>query len=270
MKYFLALSFVSCFLVGVAQEKVTNKPSKYVEAQNYGGKKEFKRLLQNEMNYPEKALANKVEGGVEVAAVVNHNTKELSQLHVKKSVSKDLDKEAVRLFKMMLFDPTFYKGESMIEYSALNFKFSVKNYKRYCKKRGYENSLDAYASVVDSFKVFKDNQVKIKPKAVFDNKLETISTFIQKNLKYPQGTLSLNITGTVKLFFVVEPSGRITNIKVVRSVGGGATEEAVRLLNLMNWEPGEIDGKKVRVSKVFEVDFNLSSESGMQVAPNSY
>ncbi len=263
-------SFVSCFLVGVAQEKIVAKPGKYVEAQNYGGKKEFKRFLQNEMNYPEKALTNKTEGVVEVAGLVNHQTREVSQIHVKSSLSKELDQEAIRLYKMVLFKPTFYKGDDVIEYSVLKFKFSVKNYKRFCKKRGYENALEQYKEVSDTFKVYKDNQVKVKPKAVFNDKLETISTFIQKNLKYPQGTLSLNITGTVKLFFVIEPSGRITNINVVRPVGGGATEEAIRLLNLMSWEPGKIEGKKVRVSKVFEVDFNLSSESGMQVAPNSY
>ena len=80
----------------------------------------------------------------------------------------------------------------------------------------------------------------------------------------------MNITGTVKLFFVIEPSGRISNVKLIRPVGGGATEEAIRLLHLTKWQAAEIDGKKVRVSKDFEVDFNLSSESGMQVVPSRY
>ncbi|MGB0882127.1 MAG: energy transducer TonB [Vicingaceae bacterium] len=270
MKYLLVLSFIACFFVGTAQEKADVKPGKYIEAQNYGGKKEFKRFLQNELNYPKDALVHKVEGTVEVAGIVDHKTKIVTQIHVKNSVSKALDEEALRLYKMLLIEPTFYKGDDVVEYSTLKFKFSTKNYKRSVKKRGYENALDKYGNVLDTFKVFEDNQVKVKPKVVFENKLETMSSFIQKNLKYPQGTLTLNITGTVKLLFVVEPSGRVTNIKVQKPVGGGATEEAIRLLCLTNWKAGEIDGKSVRVNKVFEVDFNLSSESGMQVAPNSY
>ncbi|MDG1476242.1 MAG: energy transducer TonB, partial [Vicingaceae bacterium] len=253
-----------------AQEEVVVQRGEYVEAQNYGGKKELKRFLLQEMNYPKGALLNKIEGVVEVASIVDRKTGLLNKVHVKKSVSKELDVEAVRLYKMMLYTPPFYKGDKKVEYSTLKFKFSIKNYKRSVKKRGYENPVEKYDNVLDTFKVYQDNQVRIKPIILFEDSLETMSSFIQKNLKYPQGTLSLNITGTVKLLFVVEPSGRVTNVKVQRSVGGGATEEAIRLLLLTKWKAGGKDDGKVRVSKVFEVDFNLSNESGMGVAPNSY
>ena len=109
-----------------------------------------------------------------------------------------------------------------------------------------------------------------KPQIIFEDTLENIATFIQKNMKYPQGTLSLNITGTVKLFFVVESSGRITNIKVQRPVGGGGTEEAIRLLLLTQWKAGEKSENKVRVSKSFEVDFMLTNESSMEYVPRKY
>ena len=112
--------------------------------------------------------------------------------------------------------------------------------------------------------------MKIKPKMVFKDSLDNISTFMYKNLKYPQGTLKLNLTGVVKLYFVVESSGRITNIKAMKTLGGGATNEAIRLLKLTNWKPGEKDGKKVRVSKIFEVNFNLTNEPGMEYVPTSY
>ena len=191
-------------------------------------------------------------------------------MHLKTSVSLELDAEAIRLYNMLLFVPSYYKGDRVTTYSTLKFKFSTKNYKRYCKKRGYENAILNTEEVDTSFIVYKDNQVKIKPKLVFKDTLENISTFIQKNIKYPEGTLRLNITGVVKLFFVVEPTGRITNIKVLKDVGGGATIEAIRLLKLTKWEPGKRDGKKVRVNKVFEVNFNLSNEPGMDVLPASY
>jgi protein TonB len=72
------------------------------------------------------------------------------------------------------------------------------------------------------------------------------------------------------LSFVIEPTGRITNIKVLKDVGGGATNEAIRLLKLTKWRAGKKDGISVRVSKEFEVNFNLSNDAGMDYVPSSY
>ncbi len=253
-----------------AQTEIVANPGEYIEATTYGGKVEFKRFLQQELNYPKKALATKKEGVVELSFIVDNKTGKTSGLEVKNSVSPQLDVEAIRLYKMLLFIPSYYRGEKFTTYSTLKFKFSAKLYKRYCKKRGY-NTIDINNKNFDtSNTIYTDNQVKHKPKMLFKDSLENISSFIQKNLKYPEGTLRLNITGVVKLFFVVEPSGRITNIKVLKDVGGGATNEAIRLLKLTSWKPGEKEGKKVRVSKEFEVNFNLSNDSGIDYVPTSY
>ena len=223
-----------------AQTEIVAMPGEYMEAENYGGKVDFKRFLQQEMKYPSKALALKKEGTVELAFVVDlkGNT---SQMHVKSSVSEALDAEAIRLYKMLLFNPSTYLGGKITTYSTLKFKFSAKTYKKYCKKRGYEK-----VKVVKSVNniVYLDNQVKVKPKMVFKDSLENISSFIYNNLRYPEGTLRLNLTGVVKLFFVIEPSGRITNIKVIKGIGGGAVNVSIRLLRLTKWEAGKKDGKK--------------------------
>ncbi|MBL4593351.1 MAG: energy transducer TonB [Flavobacteriales bacterium] len=270
----MRISILILFLIGFvavnAQTEIIAQPGEYVEAQNYGGRVEFKRFLQQEINYPEKALANKIEGTVELAFVVDSKSGKTSRLEVKKSVSPELDAEAIRLYKLLKFVPSYYKGDRMTTYSTLKFKFSIKSYKRYCKKRGYKTAGINYEEMDTSNVVYQDNQVKYKPRMVFKDTLENISTFIQKNIKYPEGTLRLNITGVVKLFFVVEPTGRITNIKVLKDVGGGATNEAIRILRLSKWEAGKRDGKKVRVSKQFKVNFNLSNEPGMDVLPNNY
>ena len=268
MRIILGIFLLLCFVGVKAQYDIVAQPGDYIEAENYGGKVEFKRFLQQEMNYPEKAFANKIEGTVELSFVVASKTGKTSQLKVKQSVSPELDAEAIRLYKMLLFVPSHYLGEKVTTYSTLKFKFSTKAYKRYCKKRRY-GTIDL--SNDTSNVVFQNDQIRIKPKIVFKDTLANISTFIQKNLKYPDGTFRLNITGVVKLFFVVEPSGRITNIKVLKDLGGGATNETIRLLKLTKWEPGkDKKGNKVRVSNQFEVNFNLSNESGMDVLPNSY
>ena len=143
----------------------------------------------------------------------------------------------------------------------------MKAYNRFCKKRGYQK-IDLKNPSIDYFmSIYKDNDVDVKPKVVFEDTLMTISSFIYKNLKYHEGTLKLSITGTVKLYFVIEPTGWITNIKVLKGVGGGATAEAQRILKLLKWEPGWKNTSKVRVSKVFEIDFNLSNDSEFKYVP---
>jgi TonB family protein len=270
MKILISILLIISFMTINAQTNIVALPGEYIEAENYGGKVELKRFLQQEMNYPEVALKNKTEGIVELSFVVDRETSKTSLLHIKKSVSKEIDAEAIRLYKMLLFVPSFYKGGKVTTYSSLKIKFSIKNYKRICKKRGYEK-IDIYASDVDTSNViYKDNQLKIKPKMIFKDTLDNISSFIYNNIKYPQGTLNLNLTGVVKLSLVIESSGRITNIKVIRSLGGGATNEAIRLLKLTRWQPGEKNGKKVRVNKIFEVNFNLTNDSGMNYVPTSY
>lgn len=251
-----------------AQETIVANPGEYLPAENYGGKVELKRFLQQEMNYPEKALKNKTQGTVVLQFVVDKSGK-TSQLKVKESVSEELDAEAIRLYNMLLFKPSHYIGDKVSTYSTLKIKFSTKLYKHYCKKRGYDK-IELAEDMDKSNKIYKDNELDVKPKMVFEDSLDNISTFLTKNLQYPEGTRKLNITGTVKLSFVVEPTGRITNIKVVRGVGGGATNETERLLQLIKWKPGMKDGKKVRVTKIFEVDYNLTNNSGYNYVPTSY
>ncbi|MCO6500588.1 MAG: TonB family protein [Vicingus serpentipes] len=244
-----------------------NDVPEYEPAVNYGEKTELKRFLEQEMNYPENALKNNIEGTVELFFVVDNKTGATSNLEVKTSVDGEIDEEAIRLYRLLQFQPPYYKGNKATTNSSFKIKFSIKAYRKYCKKRGYP-SINLNDTTIDySSIIYQDNNVDVKPKVVFEDTLMTLSSFIYKNLKYPEGTLRLNITGVVKLYFVVEPTGRITNIKVLQDVGGGATKEAERILKLLEWEPGWKNNKKVRTSKTLEVNFNLTNDSDYQYVP---
>ncbi len=121
-----------------AQTEIVAMPGEYVEAENYGGKVELKRFLQQEMNYPETALTNKIQGTVELSFIVDKTNGQTSALKILKSVSKELDAEAIRLYRMLQFNPSYYLGDRVTTYSKLKIKFSVKAYKKYCKKRAYD------------------------------------------------------------------------------------------------------------------------------------
>lgn len=92
----------------------------------------------------------------------------------------------------------------------------------------------------------------------FPGGLEARNKFIADNIKYPQIARDNNITGKVFVTFVVEKDGRLTNIKLLRDIGGGCGKEAIRIVqNMPKWIPGKSRGKNVRVQVNMPVNFTL-------------
>lgn len=82
--------------------------------------------------------------------------------------------------------------------------------------------------------------------------------YLAKNIKYPQMARESGIQGRVFINFVVEPDGHVSNVKVIRGIGGGCDEEAVRVVKAMpKWKAGKQRGKAVRVSYNLPVNFRL-------------
>ena len=82
--------------------------------------------------------------------------------------------------------------------------------------------------------------------------------YVAKNIKYPQIARETGIQGRVFVGFVVEPDGSISNVKLLRGIGGGCDEEAMRVIkSLPKWKPGKQRGKPVRVSYQIPVFFKL-------------
>jgi TonB family protein len=83
--------------------------------------------------------------------------------------------------------------------------------------------------------------------------------FISKNLRYPVLAKDACVEGSVIVSFVVEKDGSISEAKVVRDIGAGAGEEALRMVQSMNgkWTPGTQRGRPVRVQYTLPVKFKL-------------
>jgi len=83
--------------------------------------------------------------------------------------------------------------------------------------------------------------------------------FLQDNIKYPAMARESGIQGTVYVTFVVERNGSVTDVKILRGIGGGCDEEAVRVVkNMPKWEPGKQRGKPVRVQFNMPIRFTLA------------
>ena len=82
--------------------------------------------------------------------------------------------------------------------------------------------------------------------------------FLQQNIKYPEEAKELGIQGKVFVTFVVEVDGSITDVRVLRGIGGGCDEEAIRVVRAMpKWVPGKQRGVPVRVQFNLPIKFTL-------------
>lgn len=87
---------------------------------------------------------------------------------------------------------------------------------------------------------------------------KALYAFLGKNMKYPAMAQDANIQGTVYVTFEVDKDGQIKDVKVLRGIGGGCDEEAIRVVKSMpKWTPGKQRGKPVRVQYNLPVKFTL-------------
>jgi TonB family protein len=86
-----------------------------------------------------------------------------------------------------------------------------------------------------------------------------LSRFLSRNLKYPADARNAGIQGTVRVSFVITPSGKIENPEIVEGLSHGCNEEVMRLMALMPpWTPGRQDGKPVAVRYSLPLQFRMN------------
>ena len=118
----------------------------------------------------------------------------------------------------------------------------------------------------------KDNETKIEEvidfpdvEPSFKGGEEAMQIWVQQNLKYPEISMEMGDQGRVFLQFVVEKDGRITDVKVLKSVSKELDKEAIRLVIRMQkskggpgFIPGEVNGLKVRSPLTLPINFELN------------
>lgn len=92
----------------------------------------------------------------------------------------------------------------------------------------------------------------------FPGGYQAMNDFIGKNLKYPEQATKNGVQGKVLVSFVVETDGSITDVKVIRGIGSGCDEEAVRVVKAMpKWQPAMKEGKAVAMQFYIPFSFVL-------------
>jgi protein TonB len=104
--------------------------------------------------------------------------------------------------------------------------------------------------------IFDDVDVSQMPE--FPGGEEELMRYLAQNIQYPKQALDGNTEGRVLIGFVVNKVGEIDDVKVLRSIGDGCDEEAVRVIHKMpKWKPGKNNGKLVNVFYNLPVTFQL-------------
>ncbi len=82
--------------------------------------------------------------------------------------------------------------------------------------------------------------------------------FVSKNLKYPSQARRMDIEGKVFVQFVVDKDGTLSNVHVLKGIGAGCDQEAIRVIkDAPKWNPGKQRGRPVRVRMVIPIVFKL-------------
>jgi TonB family protein len=89
--------------------------------------------------------------------------------------------------------------------------------------------------------------------------LEGWNSYLASNMKYPQQARTMGIEGTVIVAMVVNSDGSISDAEILRGIGGGADEEALRVVqNSPKWTPAEQRGQVVNSRMRLPIRFKLS------------
>lgn len=107
-------------------------------------------------------------------------------------------------------------------------------------------------------KLYDLGTVEVAPE--FPGGQKAFAKFLGSNIRYPVSARESSVQGKVYIGFIVEKDGSLSDLKIIKGIGSGCDEEALRVLKSSPaWQPGMAEGKPVRTSFTFPVTFQLAN-----------
>ena len=228
-----------------------------------GGVEAYAQYLADNQQYPTAALQRGATGTVEVTFVVE-KTGVISNVTASKPVDPQLDAEAVRLIKGgPNWTPAQHKGQKVRQRVSIPISFQIP-----LGAGGPAPATDPEASPgttpagapKPASGALKAGATVVTPDqpARPVGGLEAFYEWIQKNQQYPALARRRKIEGQVKVAFVVQKDGSLTDVKVVKPLGSGLDQEALRLIKTApNWTPATYQGQPLKQNMILSVLFQL-------------
>ena len=130
------------------------------------------------------------------------------------------------------------------------------------KKKKGKASMSMETATTNATKVEKDKDgvytvTEVMP--TYPGNDQALADYIASNIVYPEDAVTNNIEGTVRVQFVVNDKGDISDVKTIgNKLGYGLEEEAVTVVNkLPKWTPGKVKGKNVKTRLTIPITYKL-------------
>jgi periplasmic protein TonB len=269
MKNYLLLLLLCIYCLGMKSQRMQYYPwwkSQSAKAagttqlcENIGGSEEFKRFLFYHMIYPPELMIKKIEGTV---VIQYHCDKEgmITSFKLVDRVAPAIDSEAVRLFNLMLWNPSVVTKETVSTTvdcdNTISFPFYVSKYGKWNKKRDKANPNLDKLPLDTSGTIYS----KVDKQANYVRGERAFIEYMKEELSYPDEAKAKGIQGTVIVGFVIETDGFVSNMIIKQSLGGGCDTEALRIMGPTKWKPAQKDGKLVRSFVSYPVTFKLNTD----------
>jgi protein TonB len=86
--------------------------------------------------------------------------------------------------------------------------------------------------------------------------------FIAENLRYPSEALNARVEGSVMVGYDIRDTGKVENSHIIKGIGYGCDEEALRLIGLLVFETVKNRGVRVKMTTKTTIHFRLP---GLQI-----
>lgn len=235
-----------------------------------GGMEALMKFINTNVRYPQIAHTNGTQGRV-IAQFVVEKDGSISNVKVIRSVSAELDGEAIRVLATMpKWIPGTHKGVPVrVNYSVpVSFRLS-----------GGPEAKEVKNSQLDEIAVVgygPQKEPKATPETVFEvveempkypGGVEEMMKYLARNIKYPTIDQENKIQGRVIVEFIVDKEGDVLRPKIQKSVSPSLDAEAVRVVSGMGkWTPGRQRGEAVAVKYTVPITFSLQSPTTVPAA----
>lgn len=224
-----------------------------------GGKGALDQLFAQELHYPQVALEAGIKGEVVVTVHLEPNGA-VRDISIGRPLSPECDAEALRLVRMVLWKPATAGETCSGKDHYLAVPFEPSRNKRWLKAR-HAHDHEVFKLAMDtSLAVLGAKELDTQVAPQIPNGMQGLPAYIGREMRYPPEAFRYSLDGTVRLEFVVEPTGSLSNMHALQDVGGGCTDEAIRLMHRIAWLPGVRNGRRVRSTLQVSIRFDLPKE----------
>ena len=224
-----------------------------------GGTEKYAQFLADHQKYPASAMQKGIQGTVKVSFVVE-KTGTVNEVKVETPLAPELDAEAIRLIKSgPKWAPAKHRNQVVRQRVVVPVSFLMSPGSMVAVREGQERPITTSAADIAA------SANPNRPPVVAPDRptqpvggTQAFFDWIEKNQKYPLQARQRKIQGKVMVEFIVQTDGSLTDARVIRKMGSGLDDEALRLIkSAPKWEPASFQGKPIKQKMVLPVLFQL-------------